>query len=63
MGERARVTGANYTPNPRYEDPEYRLRFAQLVTHDWRNAAFLEEGQLLREAAVFERDSRHAHLR
>ncbi len=51
--ENAHVSLApNYTPNPRYEDPEYRLRFARLVTHYWRNAAFLEEGQLLREAAV-----------
>jgi proline iminopeptidase len=51
--ENAHVSLApNYTPNPRYEDPEYRLRFARLVTHYWRNAAFLEEGQLLRDAAV-----------
>jgi proline iminopeptidase len=38
-------------PNPRYQDPEFRLRFARLVTHYWRNAAFLEEDQLLRDAA------------
>lgn len=41
-----------HRPNPRYEDPEFRLRFARLVTHYWRNAAFLEENQLLREAAT-----------
>ncbi len=41
-----------HRPNPRYEDPEFRLRFARLVTHYWRNAAFLEENQLLRDAAT-----------
>jgi proline iminopeptidase len=39
-----------HTPSPRYEDPEFRLRFARLVTHYWRNAAFLEAEQLLRDA-------------
>ena len=41
-----------HQPNPRYEDPEFRLRFARLVTHYWRHAAFLEEDQLLRNAAI-----------
>jgi proline iminopeptidase len=41
-------------PNPRYDDPEFRLRFARLVTHYWRHAAFLEEEQLLRDAAVLD---------
>jgi len=40
-----------HTPNPRFEDPEFRLRFARLVTHYWRHAAFLGEDQLLRDAA------------
>lgn len=40
-----------HTANPRYQDPEFRLRFARLVTHYWRNAAFLEEEQLIRDAA------------
>jgi proline iminopeptidase len=40
-----------HTPNPRYQDPEFRLRFARLVTHYWRHAAFLEEDQLIRDAA------------
>jgi proline iminopeptidase len=40
-----------HRPNPRFEDPEFRLRFARLVTHYWRNAAFLEEDQLVRDAA------------
>lgn len=39
-----------YRPNPRYENPEFRLRFARLVTHYWRYAAFLEDDQLLRDA-------------
>jgi proline iminopeptidase len=38
-----------HQPNPRYEDPEFRLRFARLVTHYWRHAAFLGEEQLIRE--------------
>jgi proline iminopeptidase len=41
-----------HRPNPRYEDLEFRLRFARLVTHYWRHAAFLEENQLLRDAAT-----------
>jgi proline iminopeptidase len=39
-----------HRPNPRYDDPEFRLRFARLVTHYWRHAAFLEDEQLLRDA-------------
>jgi proline iminopeptidase len=41
-----------HTPSERYENPEFRLRFARLVTHYWRHAAFLEDGQLLRDAAT-----------
>jgi proline iminopeptidase len=41
-----------HMPNPRYEDPEFRLRFARLVTHYWRNAAFLDEEQIIRDAAI-----------
>jgi proline iminopeptidase len=37
-------------PDPRYEDPRFRLCFARLVTRYWSNAAFLEDGQLLRDA-------------
>jgi len=40
-----------HTPNPRYQDPAFRLRFARLVTHYWRHAAFLPEDQLVRDAA------------
>jgi len=43
-----------YEPNPRYEDPEFRLRFARLVTHYWRHAAFLDEEQLLRNVGILD---------
>lgn len=36
-----------HRPNERYADREFRLRFARLVTHYWRNAAFLADDQLL----------------
>jgi proline iminopeptidase len=39
-----------HRPDPRYEDPAFRLRFARLVTHYWRHAAFLADEQLLRDA-------------
>ncbi len=41
-----------HTPNARFQDPEFRLRFARLVTHYWSNAAFLVDNQLMRDAAV-----------
>ena len=37
-----------------YEVPEFRLRFARLVTHYWRHAAFLEEEQLVRNVGLLE---------
>jgi proline iminopeptidase len=37
-------------PHPRYDDPVFRLGFARLVTHYWRNGAWLEDGILTREA-------------
>lgn len=40
-----------HRPNPKFEDPEFRLRFAKLVTHYWSHDAFLEPDQLLRDAA------------
>jgi proline iminopeptidase len=50
--EEAHVSLApGHRPNPRYDDAEFRLGFARLVTHYWRHAAFLEEDQLLRDAA------------
>jgi len=39
---------AHMGPSSRYDDPVFRLCFARLVTHYWRHAAWLEEGQLLR---------------
>jgi proline iminopeptidase len=36
--------------NPRYDDPEFRLCFARLVTHYWANAAFLENGHIFKYA-------------
>jgi len=43
-----------HRPNPRYDDPEFRLRFARLVTHYWRHAAFLKDDQLLRDAPMLD---------
>lgn len=40
-----------HQPNPRFDDTKFRLRFARLVTHYWRHAAFLEEDQLIRDAS------------
>lgn len=40
-----------HEPNPRYEDPEFRLRFARLVTHYWSHDAFLGEDELIREVS------------
>lgn len=31
-----------------------RLRFARLVTHYWRNAAFLDDGKLVRDAVLLD---------
>lgn len=41
-----------YQPNPRYDDPVFRLGFARLVTHYWKNAAFLKDEQLLKNVSV-----------
>lgn len=40
----------DHRPDPRYEDPVFRMAFARLVTHYWRHAAWLEDGILLAEA-------------
>jgi proline iminopeptidase len=42
---------ANEEPEPRYQDPAFRICFARLVTHYWSHAAWLEDGVLIREAA------------
>lgn len=36
-----------WQPNPRYEDPEFRLTFARLVTHYWSHGCFLADGEAL----------------
>ncbi|MFC0624668.1 prolyl aminopeptidase [Kribbella deserti] len=41
---------ANHQPDPRYGDARFRMVFAKLVTHYWRHAAWLPDGQLMREA-------------
>ncbi|MGI8827412.1 MAG: prolyl aminopeptidase [Chloroflexota bacterium] len=46
--------GPGHRPSPRFEDPDFRLRFSRLVTHYWRNAAFLEDNQLLRDAPTLD---------
>ncbi len=50
-------------PSLRYEDPEFRLRFARLVTHYWSNHAFLEEDQLIRDVSTLERYPWSTHPR
>ncbi|WP_020577942.1 prolyl aminopeptidase [Actinopolymorpha alba] len=40
----------DHRPDPRYDDPRFRMAFARLVTHYWRHAAWLEDGSLLRDA-------------
>jgi proline iminopeptidase len=37
-------------PLRRYEQPEFRLAFARIVTHYWRHGCWLEDGILLRQA-------------
>jgi proline iminopeptidase len=38
-----------WTPDPRFDDPEFRMVFARLVTHYWAHACFLPDGHLRRE--------------
>ncbi|HEV2034345.1 MAG TPA: prolyl aminopeptidase [Candidatus Dormibacteraeota bacterium] len=42
---------SDHRPDPRYDDPHFRMAFARLVTHYWHHAAFLEDGALLRDAS------------
>ncbi len=39
-------------PNPRYADGRFRMAFARIVTHYFRHRAWLEEGQLIRDAGT-----------
>ena len=43
-------TTPSYRPNPRYDDPRFRMAFARIVTHYFSHNAWLEDGQLLRDA-------------
>ena len=36
-----------WEPSPRYEDPQFRLGFARLVTHYWSHGCFLAEAEVL----------------
>jgi proline iminopeptidase len=36
-----------WTPDPRYEDPEFRMAFARMVTHFWSRNCFLVDGQIM----------------
>ncbi len=35
-----------WEPSPRFEDPQFRLGFARLVTHYWRHGCFLADGEV-----------------
>lgn len=39
-----------WSPSPRYADPDFRMQFARIVTHYFHHGAWLEEGQILRDA-------------
>ena len=41
---------AEWTPNPRYTDPAFRITFARIVSHYFYHQAWLADGQLLRDA-------------
>ncbi len=38
---------ADHSPDPRYKDARFRMAFARLVTHYWRHAAWVEDGELM----------------
>jgi proline iminopeptidase len=39
-----------WTPSPRFADPDFRMAFARLCAHYFSHAAWLEDGELLRNA-------------
>jgi proline iminopeptidase len=50
--EDAVVSSGDSEPNPRYRDPSFRMAFARIVTHYFSHAAWLENGELLRNAGA-----------
>jgi len=42
---------SGFSPSLRYKDPAFRMTFARLVTHYWSHAAWLADGELVRNAA------------
>src|SRR3954447_12489580 len=48
------ATYPDHTHDERYDDPAFCLCFARLVTHYWANAAFLDDGVLLRDTDRYE---------
>ena len=36
-----------WEPNPRFQDPQFRLIFSRLVTHYWSHACFLTDGEVM----------------
>lgn len=44
------ATTPTVTPNPRYQDPSFRLGFARQVTHCWRNNNWLAENEIISNA-------------
>jgi proline iminopeptidase len=46
--------GTPATPNPRYDDPEFRMAFARIVTHYFAHHAWLSDGQLIANAPTLD---------
>jgi proline iminopeptidase len=44
------ATTPDSRPNPRYDDPKFRLGFARQVTHCWRNASWLAPDEIVERA-------------
>ena len=44
------ATTPGATPNPRYEDPAFRLGFARQVTHCWRHDSWLGPDEIIANA-------------
>ena len=41
------ATHPGHRPDPRFEDPTFRMLSARLVTHYWANTAFLPDGEVV----------------